>query len=229
MNHLINYIKNKSKVKLISLLMLLIVLIAAVVVLWDYFIIQKEVTLSPSPNTVIAVSYSKTNQPITKATSTEKIHLQPGTYTVRFTGTRDYQEESESVVVDKSITIKTPTLNYTDAKLSQLLATEGSIVHSVLMAAIPNTVYKINNEKLFETGNWYCAQLIPNDWYDPTVPSDYIPRPINVNNTLDMLKVIMKKGNDTWKPVAGPSIVFYVGDYPNIPPDIIRAANKLGF
>lgn len=233
METIINYFKNISKTKLILFLILSVLVVLAVVFAWDYFITQKVVTLNPSLGTNITIGKQKGDEiaiskPIANTNSFKKIRLQPGLYVVKFAGTKDYQEETESININKPIEITTPKLNYTDTKLSQLLKSEKPAIQNSLLPFIPNTGYKINVEKLFKIGNWYGAQLIPGGWYDPTVPADLIPRPANNNNTQDMLKVIMKKGNGVWKVLAGPSIVISIADYPDIPQDVIRATNKLG-
>lgn len=229
MNPSTNNIRNKSIIKLVLTVVILLILLVTAMFLWDYFITQKVITLNPSPNTSIAIYNQKPNQLITKVSGFKKISLRPEAYNVKFTGSTDFQEESETLLVNKPITITTPSLNYTRTKLNQLLNSESVVVHAVLMASMPNNEYKINNEIMLGTGNWYCAQLIPKDWYDPTVPADYIPRPVNINNTMDILKVILKKEDGTWKPAAGPSIVFSIGDFPSIPQKIISTANHLGF
>lgn len=213
--------------------MLFAFIVLAVVFAWDYFINQKIVTLNPSQGTTIAIGTKEGDEPIianqiANTSTMQKIRLHTGTYVVKFYGSKDYQEEISSVRIDKTIEIKTPILKYTNEKLAQLLDTEKASIQKAVEPLIPTTGYRIDIERLFYTGQWYGANLIPNDWYDPTVSADLIPRPTNINNTQDMLKVIMRKVNGKWEIAAGSQIVMAIADYPDIPPDIIRATNKLG-
>lgn len=225
MNPIINYFTNIPIGKLIARLLVSLVLLclvaSATVFAWDYFVTQKVVTLDPSLGTTIAIGNQSGKDPVISSvilstTSTKQIRLHPGTYALKFSGSKDYQEELVSILVNKSMEIKTPTLKYTDDKLSQLLVSEKASIHQYLQPFMPDAGYKIGIEKLFNTGQWYSASLIPGNWYSST-------------NAQDMLRVIMKKENGQWKVEAGPSIVIYIGDYPNIPQDIIKATNKLGF
>lgn len=237
MDSIINYFTNIPRNKLIKRLVVVFILLALAVGLilyaWDYFITQKVVTLNPSAGTTIEFGTRNGDEPIitnpiATTTTLKTIRLRPGSYVVRFSGSKDYQEIFQPVVIDKSVEIKTPTLSYTNEKLSQLLESEKPAIQQVLSPYMPDSGYTVDSESLFNTGAWYGARLIPSGWYDPTVPADLIPRPTNINNTQDMLKVIMKKGNGVWKVVAGPSIVISIADYSDIPQDVIRATNKLG-
>lgn len=237
MQQIINYFTNMPIRKLITRLLIALVLLCVVVAsayfAWDYFINQKIVTLNPSQGTVMTIGTKQGDEPIivnqiASTNTKKKIRLHTGTYVIKFSGDKDYQEEASTVRIDKSMVINTPTLKYTDEKLAQLLDVDKALIQEVLQTVLPNARYSVDQEKLFYTGEWYGANLIPNDWYDPNAPADIIPRPTNVDNTLDMLRVIMKKDNGTWKVVAGPSIVFFVDDYPKIPQDIISETNKLG-
>jgi hypothetical protein len=229
----VNYFQKTSKIKLVLLLFLFFVIIIAAFISWNYFVIQKAVTLEPSPGTTISIGNQKgsslsLNQPIISATATKKVRLQPGPYVVEFSGSKDYMSVIKSIEINNSMIIKTPILYYTDSKLNQLLNSERPTIQAALFSSFNSAGYSVVSDQLFENGEWYGAQLIPQGWYNPNVPSDYTPRPININNTKDMLRVIMKKENGQWKPVAGPSVVFFIGDYPNIPQTVIRGTNKLG-
>lgn len=232
MERFMDYLKNISKGKLVTFFVLVVLILATVIFCWDYFVTQKTVTLSPTPNTTIAM-YQQTDDSdkgpeIVKTSVQKEIRLRPGSYLVKYSGSKDYQEESETVLIDKPTELITPKLNYTNDKLIQILESEKSAIHVVLSPSIPNPKYYIKAEALFGEGDWYAAQLMPKDWYSPNVPKNIIPRPTNDNNTLDILKVIMKKDSDQWKIVVGPSIVIAISDYPDIPQDVIRSANKLG-
>ena len=234
MQQIINYFVNASKIKLvvISLISLIIVgvIIVASLFAWDYFVTQKVVTLNPSPGTTITIGEQYKDEPTIKKeiASTKKlkeIKLLSGSYVVKFAGSSDYQAESRSIYIKESTEIKTPVLKYTDKKLGQLLIPEIPAIQNVITPILPNPSYQTNNETLLENGNWYGARLKPSVWDEPTMAVKYT----KPTGTEDMLRLILKKENDQWKLMAGPSIIFAIADYPDIPQDVIRATNKLGF
>lgn len=238
MEPIIDYINNLSLPKLITRLLITITVLCIVGVasffVWDYFINQKIITLKPTPGTTIAIGTQIGDNPvirkeIAKTTSQKEIRLRPGVYAIKFSGSKDYKDESRSVAISKSIDIKTPNLKYTDGKLTQLLSSQKNKIHEVLQQVLPSTRYLIDTEKLFNTGQWYGARLMPDNWYEPNIPSNIIPRPTNNSNTRDILRLIMKKEDNKWRVVAGPSVIMYIKDYENIPQDIIRSVNKFGF
>ena len=89
-----------------------------------------------------------------------------------------------------------------------------------------NQNYNVDSGTLIKDGNWYGARLKPTVWYDPTMAVKIIGP---VSGDSDMLRVILKKTKGQWEVVAGPSVIFAIDDYPDIPPEVIRATNKLGF
>ncbi|MEI6237118.1 MAG: hypothetical protein WCP03_00775 [Candidatus Saccharibacteria bacterium] len=237
MQPFIDYFTNTPKSKLIAraliLLIVTVVVVLAISFFWNYFVTQKIVTLSPSAGTTITIGRQNGDDPyighpIATTTSQKKIRLQPGAYLVKFSGSEDYQEELTGVVVDKTIEIKTPDLKYTTNKQSQLLKSNKSAITKALSPIIPSGGYQINKEELLGGLDWYAASLKPNPWCDWGVPvKQLVPMPTSCN--YDMLRVILKKENGQWKVVAKPAIIFAIADYPDIPQDIIRATNKLGF
>lgn len=231
MQPLINYFTNTSKIKLLIILLVIVGIIIASFFAWDYFVAQKVVTLNPTPVSTIVIGTQKgdemsINKQIASTNAKKEIRLYPGIYIVKFTGSSDYQEETKSIHIVKSTEIKTPGLKYTEAKLSQLLVSEKPSIQNVITPVLPNAGYQIDSEKLLETGDWYGTRLKPSDWSDPIHAAKYTIQNIG---TEDMLRVILKKENGKWKLVAGPSIIFSIDDYPDIPQDVIRSTNKLGF
>ncbi len=238
MQPITNYFSNITKSRLIVRPLIMLVLLFGVIIAaffaWDYFFNQKVVTLNPTNGTTITIGVranggSTMGEQIASTNTLKKVRLYPGIYAIKFSGSSDYQYEQTSITIDSSTEIETPDLNYTNKKLIQLLSDQKTKINSVVFGVLPNSNYKINTENLYNTGQWYGAVLIPNDWYDPNIPSNIIPRPTNINNTQDMLRLIMKKENNQWKVVAGPSVIIYIKNYAGIPQDIIRAVNKLGF
>lgn len=238
MQPIIERYENMPRNKLIARLVILVIILIAVSVLsyftWDYLVNNKDVTLNPTPGTTITIGEMAGDEPVISkqiaSTSVKKtIRLHIGTYAVKFSASKDYEDQLTSVDINNTTEITTPSLNYTTEKLSTILGAEKDAIHNVVWGVVSPDKYNIDIEQLFYTGQWYGARLIPKDWYDPTVPADLIPRPTNSNNTLDVLRVILKKEGGDWKIVAGPSVVLYINDYSQIPQDIIRSVNKLGF
>lgn len=226
--------RKKLVVGLLVTFFVLVAIIFSVSLVWNNYNSQKIVTLNPSPGTTIAIGEQSGDEPtITKqiaSTNTlKKVTLPVGNYAVKFTGSSDYQDKYISIFIDKPTEIKTPNLMYTNEKLNKLLISEKPAIQSVIKPVLPNQGYQIDHEAPMENGNWYGARLIPGGWYASPLSSNILPGLINEDNTEDMLLVILKKENGGWKLMAGPSIIFWIDNYPNIPQDIIRATNKLGF
>ena len=233
-NYFTNIPRNKLIIRFIIVLFVLIIITVSSFFAWDYFVNQKVVTLNPSAGTTITIGEQARDEmaigkQIASTNSLKSIRLQSGVYIVIFTGTSDYQDEYQSISIDKSTEIKTPDLKYTDEKLGRLLVSEKPAIQNVITPILPNPGYQIDNESLYEIGNWYGARLIPGGWYLSPPSSNILPGLINDNNTEDMLRVILKNDNGQWKLMAGPSIIFAIDDYPDIPEDVIRTTNKLGF
>ena len=222
---------NKKPSKLRSILIFTFVaaiFIGALIYAWDFFITQKVVKIIPSSNTSIEISSTDTKKEIIKTTNTKDVRLRPGKYLFTYSGTSEYQEKSEKITISSSIEIRTPSLSYTDQKLSQLLEAETATIQDALFKTIQKSDYSISSEKLYITGNWYGAQLKPINWYDvyaKTTAGGSIPDGID---SKDILKVIMEKVDGKWEVITKPSLVFSIDDYPKIPESVIRAVDKLG-
>ncbi len=235
MQPIINYFTNTPKTKLIIRLLILLFVLALLAIYLifgrNYFVEQLTVTLNPSPGTTITIGEQNgedlsIKKQIVSASSLKKINFQPGVYVIKFSGSKDYQIVTNSISITKSIEIKTPTLIYTQDKLGQLLTAEKSSIQSVITPVLPNSGYQVDNGTLFDNGQWYGANLKPGVWYNPVVAVKNIGPFSGLD---DMLRIILKKENGKWKIAAGPSIIFSIDDYPNIPSDVIRATNGFGF
>lgn len=228
---MINYYPTKRKLiyRVFLIMFILIILGIVVFLLLNYFVMSKIVTLNPTPGTTITIDDQTANKIVIVATSNQSKRLHQGHYLIKYSGGNDYQDITDVINVNKPITLKTPELNFVDAKLSQILISERSLINGVLSTSYDQNNYQIDQEQLFKQGEWCGVTLIPNSWYDPTVPADYIPRPVNENNTLNILRVILNKDNGRWRIVAQPAIIFSKADYPHILPDVVSGVDKLGF
>jgi len=209
--------KNHKK---LYILLIAFVLIAAGLIwggstLWGIFVTQKVVTLEPAPGTTITFGTQNSDTPsiaqeIVKTTTKLSKRLQPDAYLAIFSAT-GYKSQTEAINLTDNVTIKTPQLAYTDDKLATILNQEKATIHKVISQQQGSAGYIVSVESLYHQADWYAAELTPND------------------ASLDTMKIILKKDGNIWKVAAKPSIVFWIDDYPNIPQDVIRATNKLGF
>lgn len=225
----------KKYFRLLVLAVFVVITLGGVVwFLGDYFLVQKVITLNPKPGTSITLAGYKNGQlsidnVITKTSSYTKVRLHPNKYIIKFGGGGDYKDVVQEIQIDEPIEINTPSLGYSDSKLKQMLESERLEIQKALRANFDISNYQITNEKLFALGNWYSARLLPNTWYDPAVPADYLPRPINEENKNDILVAIMQKENGQWTLSHKPSVVYWLEEQPNIPEEVIRGANKPGY
>ena len=186
----------------------------------------------PSSDISITISKYKGNLGIPDKvieTKTEKsIRLRQGKYVVKYSSSGDYKDLVEVIDISKPTELNAPILSFSDTKLDQMFTALKPEIKKELNQSINTGEYMVVKEKLLFTGDWYAAALLPNSWYKSGYEG-YIPRPLNPDNNKDAVKVIIKKEGGQWKVVTKPSIVFYINDYPNIPEDVIRETNKLGF
>lgn len=201
-----------------KLIMTTLVVAATLIVLfiaWTLVFNKRSVTLVPSKGTAISIGTVAVEEDggnirtvITRTTTEKTIKLKPGAYAILFSG-EGYEDVPKDITVDNNMTIKTPTMQYTQAKLDDILTTERDAIRARLFAGTNLSGYTPEQEKLYDMGEWYSAQLMPD----------------NIN-TQDKLVVIMHKENGEWKVAAKPNLVFFTLDYPNIPTDVIRTVNN---
>jgi len=222
--------QKRKKLLVIILLALvsLVVLILLASLVWNYFATQKTVTLAPTDGTTITVKAQNGSSKSMTATSQKSFRLKNGSYEVSYSGGADYREKKEIININKNLTIRTPILDYSLAKLDSLLVGERTAARAALAATFDAGGYDLLSEKLFVRGEWYGVVLLPKSWYKPGVPADYIPRPLNINNTSDVLRTVLKKEGGQWKVVTKPSIIFYIDDHRDVPESVIRSINRLG-
>jgi hypothetical protein len=209
-------IQNRKKLYTIIVIGAIILagLIWGISMLWNIYITQKVVRLEPAKNTTITLGTQKGDTPaidkeVIKTSTNLSKRLKPGNYVVIF-GAEGYESQNQLINLNKNTTISTPELNYTTDRLKIVLNQDRANIQKVVNASAGNG-YIISDESLYKQADWYVSILLPTD------PSK------------DMLKIILKKEDNKWVVAAKPSIIFWIDDYPNIPEDVIRAVNKLGF
>jgi hypothetical protein len=219
---------NNQKVKYILIVIVFLIVIALAVWLVDYFMVKKLVKLNPVNGSTITLINTNNDKEVVKTAKTKTIRVRSGDYLVRYDGGSDYQEVVKNITINSNTTLTTPALSYSTDKLNKVLKQSRSSINAVLSQDARFKDYVIEKEALFIKGEWYGARLIPIDWYKPNTEG-YIPRPINENNTKDFVKIVMQNEGEQWKIVAGPVVVLNLEENKNIPEEVIRKANKLGF
>lgn len=177
------------------------------------------VTLNPRGGTTMEIGTARDNEngqviakSYGKATSKTDVRLATGSYLVVFSG-NNYVSSNQIVSVKGNTTIETPTLDLTPTRLAALLTGETNAIHSAIQAqatSIALSRYTFKNESLYHDGSWYATTLVPTDGLD----------------TIDPQVLVMHQVNDQWKLAAGPKIILYRADYPEVPSDVIHDINN---
>lgn len=196
--------------RLILLSIVVVVFVLGGLSAWRHYVVARPVTLSPTSNTTITVGTAsaansiKMTTKIISTSTTSIIRLMPGWYVVTFSGA-DYTSMSQSLRVASKVTISTPQLTFSDTKLHSILTQQSDNIHAVLknLSAVSN--YTIGYEKVYGDGTWYAATLIPPDTANQ-----------------DTQRIVLHEASGQWQVAAGPALVFYRGDYKDIPGDILK-------
>jgi hypothetical protein len=221
-----NYNAPASKNRLNELLsrrnITIAIIAVAVIVLgwfgWEQLIHKKTVTFQPSSGTVIKIgtpldsnSGIGINHVLGQSNNQKSVKLDPGSYVVSYSG-NDYVSQAVTIKLSSNLILTTPKLDYSRSRLASLLTSEKSAIYTELGKSIDLKTYTPANENLYYNGEWYAAQLVPAD---------------QVNQ--DRLIVIMQKQGNAWKVVAGPKIVLFTGDYPNVPKNLVSTIDNLPY
>lgn len=134
-------------------------------------------------------------------------------YTIYFEGSKSYESSKRAVTVKDAPASISISPYYSKDRLGELLVNEKSDINSIVTAydSIISTRYSIEDMKLYHYGDWASAKLVWSGEYG--------------ENT-DTLTIILEKQNDVWAVVGSPSIVFFSGNNPEIPVDILRSVNS---
>ena len=182
-----------------------------------YFKNHKTVTLEASPGTKIELGIAGDHDEsageyikklLVQTDNKTKVRLKKGSYLVHYSG-GGLQEEYDEIHVPEITSIKTPSLSYSGDRLSEQLKKEKPLIDAVVRPLIQKEGYTIGYEALFVQGNWYAAGLVP----------------ANSSNQ-DIVRIILSNKSGEWKISAGPAMVFYLPDFPDIPEIVIRYVNN---
>lgn len=163
-------------------------------------------------------SFIDTKNLIKEITATTTISLKQGSYVVANKKNNDYEQQAETVTLDKKPAEITMKATYSNNKLADLLTANRSAVQQAVTTAIPLAKnYKFGAEKLFQNGDWYGATLIPN----LSIEQERV-------TYVDKYHVIAHKESGTWKVLTPvPSLILSQVAYPDIPFDVLSETNKL--
>ncbi len=206
---------NTKRNRLIGALVVAIFLMVIFFFVYQNLSVKKSVTLTPTNGTTIEIGQQdeeggmKLEETISKTTAQSTIRLNPGVYTIIFSGD-GYESQNSSVNIQKDTEITTPPLKFTKARLDQLLQKDRvAIAESLQAITSSGDGYILSDEKLYLQGDWYAAKLVPGD-----------------STKYDVLRVVAHKENGKWTAATPSRLVFYKNHYPKIPVDVLRDINN---
>jgi hypothetical protein len=196
------------------------VLLIIILVIVNYFLSQKTLTIEPTAGYTISIGTpgNGENGPtvkktIAKTSSTKSIRLKPGNYVALYAKNSDYQPIYQEFDLTKNITLNPPTLYYTSQKLASLLKQESPAIHAAFQASGSGSLlangYSIQDIGLYYDGSWYAGKLVPAD-----------------TTTSDVLAFVMHQDDGKWTLATTPAISLYAGSYSTIPKTVIQSANN---
>lgn len=200
-------------IKKIIIVFIILLLLAAGVGVFIYLHSFHTLTVNVSSD-VSEVSISKDNKLIKKMSSSGKISLQDGTYSVT-PGGEKIDGSTLSVLINGKDTALSVDPNYSKNYLATLLNSEVTSITQVTEQLYPNVFknFKLADESLYVKGEWYAATL--------TKIVD------NSNESNDVYRFILKKNGDSWESVVSPRLIISQHDAQNVPTAIVDKVNLL--
>jgi ribosomal protein L24 len=162
-----------------------------------------------------SLEYSK-NDVAFRSDKSGKYKIKKGDYVyVARSPDKDYLPIVNGLSLDKSkALVSINDFKYTEQKLQSLLSTESPEIESLVNSSypIPMSSYTIQSSRLYYTGQWYGALLVPKDALNQ-----------------DTYRIVLKKKDGRWSVVTTPpSIILSQPVYPNIPFDVLSDLNNKG-
>jgi len=157
-------------------------------------------------------NYNPKTKPLFQLESSTTIKLKKGVYDfVVADESNIYENPISKVVIGDTTSNITVAPYYNDNKLGNLLIQYRPAIQQILESKYPNLtkLYKIDNDSLYENGEWYGADLVP------------------LNPNIDELKVIMNFKNNIWVVAVEPQISISIPSNPTIPSDVIDSVDQL--
>lgn len=201
--------------KKVLIALLVIALICVAAVSYRMFVLNKTVVLESNSGIEITFGIATGSdnsqgfkEKLLATSSTDKIRVQKGTYLVEFNGGKNYDTQQKTIVVNSDTKITAPKLNYSQQYLDNQLVRDAPSIQASLNKKniLGNSILK--EGKLYGDGAWFAGKLVPSD------------------SSQDTKLVVLHKQNGSWKLVAGPEISLYIGNYPGVPPSVLRDINN---
>lgn len=176
---------------------------------------QKTVTLQATNGATVKFGYPgdsdggpEISEVLAETNTTTTIKVKAGDYVAEFSG-EGMQSQKKVYDITEDTTIESPKLAYSKERLATELQAQKPAIQQAT-ATIPQlNGYRVALEGLYGQGDWYGAVMVPPN-----------------QQTQDVLLIILHKKNGTWQLVGQPSLTFYVGDYPDVPVQLIRDINN---
>lgn len=205
------------------LIMFFAALVALGLAIWGlvYFLSLQSVTINyESPvESVELFAAAKPDTTLTKGkaiktlASGETYHLQQGSYVLHPVGGKIITDNIILTVGSEPVS-QTIAPDYSTAYLKELLSPQQAAINQAIAAsnAQLTKLYKINQGRLYERGDWYGTTL-------SYIGTDTLSR--------DTLRLIVHKQNGVWAVVTKSQIVLRASDYPDVPHDVITKVNAV--
>jgi hypothetical protein len=200
-------------------MVLVVVLVLIYVVINKHFVVDKTLTIDPSPGYTVSLGTPSNGKNISishiivKTSTIKKIHLKKGYYVALFTENSNYAPIYKKIYFAYNSTLSSPPLNYSENKLMALMSQYSPAIQSAFQnsssGGLLSQSYSIQNIGLYNNGDWYVGRL------EPTDPSQE-----------NILVFVMDLQAGQWRLVAGPAIILYLGDYPDVPSNVVEAADS---
>ena len=155
---------------------------------------------------------STSNRPVASFVTSFNGKLKKGAYVLKTQATQDFQNISKQFSVNKSPVTINIHLDYSDRKITDLLKTDLPAINQAFRAKYPMLpkTYRLKSGQLFQRGEWYGGLLVSSDDHN------------------DTYRFLEQEQNGKWTlKTIPPKILLTSVDYPNIPFDILSAANSL--
>jgi hypothetical protein len=127
----------------------------------------------------------------------------------------DYIDKTSDIKLDKDkVVIKAGDFSFTEEKLKSMLLNEESTINELIKQSypIPMSSYTVQQPKLYYTGQWYGALLVPPN-----------------TDEQDTYRIVLKKDNGKWLIVTKPpDILLAKPVFPDVPFNILSDLNNKG-
>jgi hypothetical protein len=152
------------------------------------------------------------NSKVASLSGSGQVKLPKGSYTAVPSGKNVNDNPIDFTVGDNNPTINVDP-GYSTAYLDKLLVGQQATINQVIRSTYPSVIgaFKVNNGKLYTTGEWYAATLVQN--------------PPHPKTNGDVYRLVLRKENDTWKIVASPQLVLTTSNSPGVPIEVLRDVN----